>query len=96
MSRQVVIADAGDDAGVGAERARVIGEVRRSAAQLRPGGQQVPQHFADAEDPEAHAGSGSMPSRLCICSSGTPLVSGTMVFTQTSCSTIMPQKNRKT
>ena len=37
-----------------------------------------------------------MPSLRCICSSGTPLVSGTMVFTQMSCRTIMPQKNRKT
>ena len=38
----------------------------------------------------------SMPSRFCISSSGIPFVSGTMNFTQTSCSTIMPQKRRKT
>ena len=38
----------------------------------------------------------SIPSFFCICSSGTPLVSGTMSFTQMSWSTIMPQKNRKT
>src|SRR5665213_4240921 len=38
----------------------------------------------------------SMPSCCWICASGTPLVSGTIVFTQMSWSTIMPQKNRKT
>ena len=37
-----------------------------------------------------------MPSFSCISSSGTPLVSGTAIFTQMSCSTIMPQKNTKT
>src|ERR1043165_3539989 len=36
------------------------------------------------------------PRRCCMASSGTPLVSGTRVFTQMSWSTIMPQKNRKT
>ena len=38
----------------------------------------------------------SIPNRFWICSSGTPFVSGTIVFTQRSWSTIMPQKNRKT
>ncbi len=38
----------------------------------------------------------SIPSCLCICSSGTPFVSGTIVFTHTSCKTIMPVKNEKT
>jgi hypothetical protein len=38
----------------------------------------------------------SIPSFFCICSSGTPLVSGTMNFTQMSWSTIMAQKKRKT
>ncbi len=37
-----------------------------------------------------------IPMRFCICSSGTPLVSGTMHFTQMSCNTIIPQKKRKT
>jgi hypothetical protein len=46
--------------------------------------------------PVAWCWSYSMPRRFCICSSGTPFVSGTMVFTQTSWSTIMPQKSRKT
>ena len=36
------------------------------------------------------------PSRRCTCSSGTPFVSITIVLTQTSCRTIMKQKNRKT
>lgn len=36
------------------------------------------------------------PSASCIASSVTPLVSGTIVRTQMSCSTIMLQKNRKT
>ena len=31
-------------------------------------------------------------NRDAISSNGTPLVSGTMVFTQINCSTIMPQK----
>ena len=38
----------------------------------------------------------SMPSCFWICSSGTPFVSGTVVFTQMSCRTIMPEKNEKT
>ena len=37
-----------------------------------------------------------IPSFSCICSNGTPLVSGTMNFTQMSWRTIMPQKKRKT
>ena len=36
------------------------------------------------------------PRRFCTCSSGTPFVSITMVLTQMSCRTIMPQKKRKT
>ncbi len=36
-----------------------------------------------------------MPSFACISSSGTPLVSGTIVFTQTSWRTIMKQKKPK-
>jgi len=38
----------------------------------------------------------SMPSCFWISSSGTPFVSGTMVFTQMTCSTIIPAKNAKT
>lgn len=45
---------------------------------------------------ELVSGHHSMPSRFCMCSSGTPLVSGIMNFTQTSCSIIMPQKRQKT
>lgn len=37
-----------------------------------------------------------MPSRLCICSKGTPLVSGTIVVTQTNCSTIIKAKKVNT
>jgi hypothetical protein len=36
------------------------------------------------------------PRCFWICSSGTPLVSMTIVFTQISCNTTMPQKKRKT
>jgi len=38
----------------------------------------------------------SIPSCLWICSSDAPFVSGTMVMTQRSWSTIMPAKNEKT
>jgi len=38
----------------------------------------------------------SIPSCLWICSSDAPFVSGTMVITQRSWSTIMPAKNEKT
>src|SRR5260370_15452637 len=37
-----------------------------------------------------------MPNCFWICSSGKPFVSGTMVFTQTNCKTIMPANNEKT
>jgi hypothetical protein len=38
----------------------------------------------------------SIPISLWICSSDAPFVSGIMVMTQRSCSTIMPAKNEKT
>ena len=38
----------------------------------------------------------SIPSCFWICSNGTPFVSGTIVFTQMSCKTIMAAKNEKT
>ena len=38
----------------------------------------------------------SIPSCFWICSSGTPFVSGTIVFTQINWRTIMPAKNEKT
>src|SRR5436190_17999413 len=44
----------------------------------------------------AHLEAYLIPNSSCTCSSGTPFVSMTMVFTQISCRTIMPQKNRKT
>jgi len=87
-----VVADARNDERVSAERVRVIREVGDRAAELLPRRQQVPEDFADADDFVFH----SMPSLCCIASRETPLVSGTMSFTQTSCNTIMPQKNRKT
>ena len=37
----------------------------------------------------------AIPNFFSISSSGTPFVSGTMTFTQISCSTIMQQKNVK-
>ena len=67
-------------------------------------GKQVPEHFAEADDLKFMDPCRLMDDRIAldvrsfcwISSSGTPLVSGTIVFTQISCSTIMPQKNRKT
>ncbi len=57
----------------------------------------------EARSPKPEAGSQkpgpkpySIPNCLWICSSGTPFVSGTMVFTQISCRTIMPAKNENT
>lgn len=115
LAAESVVAHARDDLGLRAERGRVIGEVRRGAAQLAAAGQQIPQHLPEADQFELHeafspdarravaaAGvtsrttSDSPDSRRWICSSGTPLVSGTIAFTQMSWRTIMPQKKRKT
>ena len=90
-----VFADARHDAGVRAKGAGVIGKIGRRAAKLRARRKQVPKDFADSNDFETHGGPYSIPKRIWICSSGTPLVSGTMVFTQISCRTIIKVKNEK-
>src|SRR6266540_149929 len=53
-------------------------------------------HALNATDATMTASGLGVPVRRCsISSSGTPLVSGTISFTQRRCRTIMPQKNRK-
>ena len=52
----IVIADSGDDAGVGAQRVGVIGKVGGRPAKLRSGGQQIPKHFANSYDFKIHCG----------------------------------------
>ena len=91
----IVPADPRHHTGFGAQGTRVVREVGRRTAKLRAGGQQIPEHLADADNCEAHWPY-TIPSRFCICSRGTPLVSGTIVCTQTSCSTIMTAKNENT
>lgn len=92
----LVIADSRANAGMSAQRVGVIGEVSRRASKLRAVGQQIRQHLAYADYFEAHTWLYSIPSCFCICSKGIPLVSGTIVFTQINCSTIMKAKNENT
>jgi len=82
-----VRAHGADHQRVSAEPCRVHGHVRGRATEVLAVGEDVPQHLARAGD--------YRPRRRWISSNGTPLVSGTIVSTQTSCSVIMPQKNRK-
>jgi hypothetical protein len=57
LAPEPVLPDAADYVGVGPELAGVEREVRRRPAELLAGGQQVPQHFTDADDDGAgHAG----------------------------------------
>src|SRR6266550_6472425 len=81
--------------GVRTKTRRVTCEVGGRAAEMCGIGIHVPQHFTypDNYGRRTHT---STPSCFWISSSGTPLVSGTIVLTQRSCSTIMPQKKRKT
>ena len=65
----------------------------RGRAPLRPGERRGEHQYARRG--EQHAPHATTPSCFWISSSGTPLVSGTMVATQTSCNTIIPQKMLK-
>src|SRR6202158_1189796 len=95
----VILPHTRDDLSLCAQSVRMIGEVRWRSAELWPSEKQVPQHFPHADHIRVHGkvhAAYSMPSCFWICSSGTPFVSGTIVFTQMSCRTIMPAKNAKT
>ena len=59
----IIAANARDDVRLGSESVRVIGEVCGSSAQLRAGLKQVPQHFADANNPKVHDGA-SIPNLI--------------------------------
>ncbi len=82
-----VASDCAHERRVGTQGRGMHDYIRGRAAEVIAVGKQVPQHFACAND--------QRPRRRWISSSGTPLVSGTIVSTQTSCSAIMPQKKRK-
>src|SRR5437868_6096129 len=94
LRAQIVDANSADQRRVGAKRCGMAGEIRGSSAKARSVRIHIPQHFSNRGNnrPLLHA---ATPSCFWISSSGTPLVSGTIVRTQISCSTIMKQKNVK-
>ena len=77
-----------------AEAGGVTGEVRGRTPEMCRVGIHVPQHFTETGDDRSRTH--TMPSFFWMSSSGTPLVSGTIVLTQMSCRTIMKAKNEKT
>jgi hypothetical protein len=54
LASERVVADARNELRLGTESTSMIRKVRRSAAQLAASRQQVPQHFADADELEFH------------------------------------------
>lgn len=75
---------------------RILSLICQGPTDLLSTGRQIPEPPANADDFKTHPWPCSIPRRFCICSSGTPLVSGTMVFTQINCSTIMNAKKANT
>jgi len=73
---------------------------RREAEQIRVARNQAsdhPQPFgASAYGTAVGSPAKSTPNLCCICSKEIPLVSGTNIFTQISCNTIMNAKNANT
>ncbi len=55
LASEVIVANARNQSGLGAECAGVVGEIRGSAAELTSAGQQIPQNFADANESEFHS-----------------------------------------
>jgi hypothetical protein len=51
---QAIIADAANNPGLSAQGFSVAREVSRRAPELRPGGQQIPEHFSDSNDSKTH------------------------------------------
>src|SRR5205809_432217 len=93
--RPALIAPHGtDQPRLGAERGGVQCHVGWRAAEVIAVREHVPERFAQARD-DGPCHQAASPRRRWISSSGTPLVSGTIVRTQTSCSPIIPQKKRK-
>src|SRR3954466_10679854 len=88
----------------------MIGEVRRSASELSASREEIPKHFANADDfefqrdfaPETGVGTlseaaatGRIPNRCSICSRVPPLVSGMTLRTQSSWRNIITAKKAK-
>jgi hypothetical protein len=94
----VILSHARDYLGLSSQSVGMIGEVRWRSSLLWTGEKQVPQHFSHADEIRIHGKVHGLFDASCfwICSSGTPFVSGTIVFTQMSCRTIMLAKNEKT